>query len=788
MFYSKKLLLSWGALFLLSLNVLAQNSGILKGQIVDSQTAEPMSFASVKIFQNQKLITGNISNDKGDFEFTLPKGKYTFEIEFVGYRKYTSSEIELNSSILEVAQVKLFSSDKALDELVVQAEKSSMELSLDKRVFNVGKDLANRGGSASDILMNIPSVTVEPDGGIKLRGSQNVRILIDGKPSGMVSFKGGAGLRQLQASMIERVEVITNPSARYEAEGQAGIINIILKKDSKSGFNGSFEVITGNPANFGIGANVNYRHKKVNFFVNYGLAYRKNPYRGDTYQEVTVQDSVKILSQTNSGTVSGFDNNIRGGLDYYFSEKSILTASYLFSRAGGKRHTLNIYDDYLNTLNNPLRSIGRIQNEQEKEPMSEYVLSYKKEFNKKGQELNAQFRFLDHFENSDQVFTQNSTLPNGSMDTPNTFVQTSVNDEFEKQYLLQLDYVHPFAKDGKFEMGARTSLRNMVNDYVVNDVTPTGEVPIAWLDNYFIYKEDISAAYGIISNKTKKVSYQIGLRAETTNVSTTLRKTNEVNPRNYANLFPSAHFTYSLNKDNSLQLSYSRRIRRPVYNDLSPFMTLSDSRNFFSGNPNLNPEYSDVIELGHLVNFEKGSVTSSVYYRNTKDNIFSIRRVDSNGFSTSMPENLNSEKAYGLEFTSNYAPVKWWKLDFNFNLFHADIDGSNIEAQYVTKTNSWFARQTSRFILPKGFDMQLRTNYDAAQKTAQGSRKGILFFDYSLKKDIWNKKGSLNFSVLDIFNSRWMRTISEGPGFYTVSNRQFRPRQINLTLSYRLKK
>lgn len=768
---------------------LAFSQNKVLGKIIDKTTKAPLSFISVKVMSSSsnKLVVGNISSASGEFSFDLKIGSYYLDLESIGYTSLKTAVFEIKESPLDLGEITMSASDMNLSELVVQGEKSSMELNLDKRVFNVGKDLANAGGTASDVLMNIPSVTVDPDGGIKLRGSSEVRILIDGKPSGMVSFKGGAGLRQLQASMIDKVEVITNPSARYEAEGQAGIINIILKKDSKQGFNGTFEVITGVPDNYGFAANVNYRHRKVNFFINYGLAYRWNPYQGETYQEVRASDTLKILKQKNEGDVSGFDNNIRGGLDYYFSEKSILTASYFYSRAGGIRYSLNTYNDFLNTLNAPLGEISRIQNEVEREPLSEYVLSYKKTFNRKGQELNAQFRYLDHFENSDQTFTQNGKLPNGSIDTKNTFIQTSVNDELEKQYLFQLDYVQPFAKEGKMEFGARTSLRNMVNDFIVNDIKEGKEVPISWLDNYFIYDENISAAYGIISNKSKKIGYQFGLRSEWTDVSTTLRKTNEVNPRKYGNLFPSAHMSYALNKNNSLQLSYSRRIKRPVYNDLSPFMTLSDNRNFFSGNPNLNPEYSDVMEMGYLKNFEKGAVTSSVYYRNTQDLISGIRRVNSDGFSTSLPENLNGEIAYGLDLTANYKIVKWWKLDFNFNLFKANIDGSNIDEQFVAETTTWFLRQTSRFTLPKGWDMQLRFNYEAAQKTAQGSREAIYFFDYSIKKDIWNKKGAINFTVLDIFNSRWMRTITQGTGFYTESDRQAKPRQINLTLSYRIK-
>ena len=780
------------ALLLFSVATVSAQTGQVNGRVVDSQSNEPLSFSSVRIFKtsDSSLVDGNITNDQGRFSLTVPFGQYYANIEFIGYDALNTPFFVISDENpkVELGDIKINSSSQSLDEVVVQAERSSMELTLDKRVFNVGKDLANAGGSAAQILVNIPSVTVDPDGTIKLRGSNNVRILIDGKPSGLVSFKGGAGLASLQASMVERVEIITNPSARYEAEGMAGIINIILKKENRQGFNGSVQLISGVPANYGAALNLNYRHRKINFFVNYALTYDKTPYRGDLYQEVFEENgTTKILDQSNSGHVIGFNNNVRGGLDFYFSEKSILTASYMLSRADGQRLTENIYNDYLNSLSNPVGRIVRNQDEQETEPLSETVITWKRQFEQKGHELNATFRYLDHWENSDQWFTQNGVLANGQIDQPNTFVQHSVNDEFEKQFLYQLDYVKPFAKDGKVELGARSSLRNMKNDYVVNDLDEAGnETPIAWLDNVFLYKENISAVYGILGNKSRRFSYQAGLRGEWTDVSTTLEKTNEVNPRNYFNFFPSAHITYDVGNENSVQLSYSRRIRRPVYNDLSPFMTVSDSRNFFSGNPDLNPEYSDVYEIGHLKNFEKGSITSSIYYRNTTDNIDRIREVDANGFSRTLPQNLNGEQAYGVEFTTNYSPYKWWKMDVNFNLFHANIDGSNISEQYVAETNSWFARYTTRFLLPKSLDIQLRANYDAAQKTAQGSRKAIYFFDFALKKDVLKRKGTVNFAILDILNSRWMRTVNFGETFYTESNRQFRRRQFNLTLSYRI--
>lgn len=764
----------------------------IKGVVVNAQSGDPLALASIQVFKpdGKDPLTGGLTKDNGRFEFKVPSGaNLQVLVEFLGFGTYRSKNLflERNGSF-DLGIIRLVPSGKDLQEVVVQAEKSSMQLSLDKKIFNVGKDLANAGGSASDILQNIPSVSVDGEGNVKLRGSDNVRILIDGKPSGLVSIKGGAGLNNLQSSLIDKVEIITNPSARYEAEGMAGIINIILKKDRRQGFNGSFELISGNPANYGVAANFNYRKKNINFFINYGISYRQQPGRGQLSQTVFGKDSTFLFTQKDKVNFTGFNNNIRGGLDYFFSEKSVLTAAYLYRRSQGNRLRNFRYDDYLNNFNNLTGFVTRTQDEDETEPNTEVTLNYKRSFAQKGHELTAEVKYLDYWENSDQVYTQNSFSPSGAEILSKSLLQTSVNDEFEKQWLFQLDYVKPLGKDGKFETGVRSSFRNMVNDYVVKQKNALGGFdPLPGLDNVFVYDENIHGAYAILGNKTGKLQYQAGLRAEWTDVTTTLEVTNEKNPRDYANLFPSAHITYSLPNENGLQLSYSKRVRRPFYNDLSPYATFSDSRNFNGGNPDLNPEFSNVFEIGHLKTFDKGSFTSSIYYRSTTGRIERIRKVDNNGNAITRPENLLSENAYGVEFTSGYTPYKWWKLDFNFNFFHADIDGSNILSYYKTATYSWFARQTSRFSLKKGLDLQWRMNYEAPQKTVQGRRKSLFFADLSMSKDVFKDRGTLNLNVLDVFNTRKIRSVFSGPNFQFDGYMGFRPRQINLTFTYRIR-
>lgn len=768
-----------------------KKAATIKGKITDAQTNAPLGYATIRVLKStdSTLVSGAISDDKGQFSVEAAYGQYYAIIEFIGYKslRTTSFTLSKEQPSHDLGNLKIASSSKTLDEVVVQAEKSSMELSLDKKIFNVGKDLSNAGGTAIDILSNIPSVSVDTEGNVKLRGSDGVRILIDGKPSGLVSFKGGAGLQQLQGNQIEKVEIITNPSARYEAEGLSGIINIVLKKERKQGFNGSFEVVTGFRPNYGIAANINYRKNKLNFFLNYGIAYRVPISAGRLYQEVYGKDTTAILQQTNKGEVRTVANTIRGGLDYFFNEKNILTASYQFRRTDVLRITDNQYKDYINNLTNLKAITDRQQRETEAEPYSEYALTYKKTYNRKNQELTADVRYLTYWERSDQTFTQNSVLANGTPNKAGNLLQKSLNDEYENQFLVQLDYVQPIGKDGKFETGVRTSFRDMVNDYIVTQRNDAGVFEtLPGLDNYFIYKENIYGAYGIIGNKTKKTSYQVGLRAEMTDITTILRETNQSNPRNYTNLFPSAHFTYNLNKDNALQLSYSRRVRRPTYNDLSPYVTFSDQRNFFSGNPDLNPEFTNSYDLGHINYFEKGSFTSSLYYRHTNGKVLRIRRVDAQGFSNTRPENLATEDAFGAEFTSTYTPVKWWKLDFNFNFFRAITDGKNLDASFKADTYSWFARQTSRFTLAPQTDLQLRANYEAPQQLPQGRRKARAYLDLAFSKEILKGKGSLTFNVIDVFNSRYMRTITEGVNFYTESTMGMRARQFNLTVMYRL--
>ncbi len=768
----------------------------LTGVVIDVDTEAPLEFATITLFsqRDSAIAGGNITDIEGKFRIEARPGRYYAKVEFISYQSQIIEQINLSAEqpITDIGTVQLASDANMLAEVEVVEERSTMQMSLDKKIFNVGKDLANTGGSAQDILDNVPSVTVDVDGNVSLRGSGNVRILVDGKPSGLIGIGGTSGLRQLPANLIERIEVITNPSARYEAEGMAGIINIVLRKERKKGLNGSFDFTVGYPANYGTAINLNMRRKKFNFFTNIGVNYRKNPGGGNLYQEFRTSDPTRITDQTREHERGGWGNNFRFGADYYFSEKSIITTSFLYRGSREDNETLLEYRDYLEAFKpeNQTTYTTRSDDEIEEEANLEYVLSYKRLFDRKGQEFRADLRFQDNNEKESSDFLEQyfdpDLNPNGDPD----FQQRSANEEGERRMNLQLDYVHPFGKEGKFETGLFNSLRRIKNDFNVEDRINNDWIKDLNLSDDFTYDEGIAAGYAIYGNKIRGFSYQVGLRGELTDVKTELdRQEAETTDTTYFNLFPSAFVNYEFENQNAVQISYSRRIRRPRFWDLNPFFTLSDARNYFSGNPNLGPEFTDSYEIGHIKYWDKGSLSSSIFYRHTTDVIQRIRRdtpEDPDFDSRTQPENLSTRDDIGLEFTFSADALRWWRLDGNVNIFRSIIEGRVDDQIFDADTYTWFGRLTSRMTLWKSVDFQLRFNYRAARETTQGRQRGMGHLDIGLSKEIFNKKGNLTLSVRDAFNTRRrFYTITEDD-YFADGDFQWRARTTTLTLSYRL--
>jgi len=778
------------------LSLFAQPSkGMVKGKVVDVANQAPLEYATITIFsqKDSSIITGDISNDKGVFAIETRPGKHFVKIEFIGFEAQIISDVIVSrkKKVADLGTIQLGVNTETLVEVEVRAEKSSVQMTLDKRIFNVGKDLANAGGNAADILDEVPSVAVDVEGNVSLRGSEGVQILIDGKPSGLVGIGNSNGLRSLPANLIDRVEVITNPSAKFEAEGSAGIINIVLRKQKKKGLNGSFDFTVGDPSIYGTAINLNFRRKKLNFFTNFGINYGRNFGGGNSYQEFYRGDTTEITVIERKQDRGGISGNIRFGADYYLNDKNTFTTSFLYRLGKDDNISTVDYQDFLNDQNNFVEGTFRTDEEIEDESKLEYALTYTKKMEGKGHELVTDIRFQDNTEKESSDFNEVYFLSDGTPSSATDYFQRSNNKEGERRLITRLDYVKPFGKDKKLEAGYQGSYRHIKNDYLVEEQIANDEwIVFDGLSNDFKYDETIHALYSSFGNKINKFSYQFGARVEYSDVVTELIQTNEINPREYLNFFPSAFLTYDLPNNNAIQASYSRRLRRPRFWSLNPFFTLSDARNRFTGNPDLDPEFTDSYEIGHIKYWDKGSLGSSIYYRHTtgvmQRVVSDVQVVDSIVITLRRPENLATRDDVGFEFNFSYSPFKWWKINGDMNLFRSMIDGSNVNSSFTADTYTMSGRVTSRTTIMKKTDLQLRLNYRAPRATTQGTTKAVTSLNFGMSRDVFNKKGTLTLSVSDVFNSRRRRGTLFTDNLYREEEFQWRGRTTRLTLNYRL--
>jgi outer membrane receptor protein involved in Fe transport len=766
-------------LFLLSITsqlLIGQNQYSITGSITDDQNiAIPFANAAAYTKSDSLMVTGSVSDEAGKFVLNLKPGSYYLKITFLSYKEKLIPDLVVTDADIDLGGIVLKTNTHVLREVQVTGERAQMELQLDKRVFNVGQDMSNVGGNAADILGNIPAVTVDTDGTVSLRGSENVRILIDGKPSGLTSRDPDA-LRQLQSNLVERVEIITNPSSRYDAAGEVGIINIILKKNSANGFNGSFTANAGYPDFYGGAYTINIRRKKFNVFSSYGMDYRSNSGYSRSFQDFKQADT--SYTQNSTSTSTELSHNIIGGLDYFINETNTITGSLQYNVSDGLNKSLLTYQDFRNE--DLIRTSERTDREVEDEENIEASLNYKKEFTTQGREFVADFKYIKSVDDESSDYTQTGS------DNSST-LQRGENTALEKSWLFQSDYVHPFGDDGKAEIGIKSATRIVNNDYKLEQFNDEGEWTIfPAFNNNMIYTERIHAAYFMAGKKLNKLSLQTGLRGEYSDITTELTVTNEVNHRQYFNLFPSANLGYELNKNQTLQLSYSYRINRPEFRDLLPFSSFTDVRQLFVGNPNLNPEYTHAFETGYLVNWESGSILSSVYYRARKGVIQRINEVDEDGITRIIPVNLATQDAYGFEFNFSLSVHNWWQINSSANLYRAITEGQYQEERLYSDTYSMNTRTTSKMTFFKSLAFQSSFNYNAPRVTTQGKQLSSYSIDLGLSKDVLKGKGTLTANVRDLTNARLRRNIVDIEDYYSRSVSQRRPRQFMLTFTYRL--
>lgn len=763
-------------LILSSSFAIAQQNIEVIGKLVEEETSQTIPYATIVIKDKStnKNIRGVITDDSGNFIITTTKPNFYVEISFMGFETKTITEFTVTNRKVNLGTIKLAPNSQALDEVVVTGEVSKTVFKLDKRVFNVGKDISSTGASALEVLNNVPSVNVNIEGDISLRGSSGVQILINGKPSVLADPSSNA-LGTITADMIENIEIITNPSAKYEASGTAGILNIILKKEEKKGWNGSISVNTGIPDNHSLGLSLNRRTENFNLFAQLGAGYRSLPQESENINRNLITNEVLLSNGKEFRNETFF--NLTLGADYHINDLNVLTLSGNFAYEIEDQPS-NYNFQFFDENNNLISSWLREETTEATNPKYKYELNYKKQF-ENNEDHTLQLSALGSFfgkelESQFANATSSGTNINSDQQTKTNFQQAD--------YTFKADYVNPISEVYTIETGAQYVINDVGNDFEVRDFIDGAYLVNEDLTNNFEWNQKVLGLYATGAYEKEKWGIKAGLRIEKTNVNTLLTNTNQSNERNYSNFFPTLHTSYKISDNVSFQAGYSKRIFRPRLWDLNPFFNIRNNFNIRVGNPNLQPEFTDSYELTSIYKVGKASLSSSLYHRHTTDVVARVSTFKDNvTFYT--PENIGTNSSIGFETNGKYNPNKWLTFtgDFNFNYF--DRAGT-FENQVFDFTGSqWSSRLGSKIGFPTDIDLELTGNYRSGFETIQGEQTGFAFMDLGIRKKIFKGKAIINLGIRDVFASRIQERFVNQPTFETYSFGQ-RGRFFTLGISY----
>ena len=760
-------------------------AGVIRGKVIDAKTREPMQFVNISVRKAGTTVPlkGMVTDETGTFHIAqLPEGSYTLSISFIGY-KTIEKPFTLSKQIpgVNFRNLLLQEDSQLLGEVKVTGQRSQMKFDIDKKVFNVDQNISSTGGTASDVLTNIPSVEVDNEGEVSLRGSSDVTVWINGRASGLSADNRAQILEQLPAESIERIEVITNPSAKFSPEGTSGIINIVLKEDRRAGYYGSLQAGVDTRGGWNASGNVNYSSNKTEMYA--GVGYRERKRDGGGFSNRTNTDAsgnpVSFLNQTSDNDGHGGQTFVRAGLTWHLTQSDHLNLG-AFGMFGTRKQTNTI--NYLSDIPNSFLSSERISDSDNPMKGGNVELGYKHDFSKTS--------------NLDVVASWNTW----NMDQKSTYLQSSVfeNEETTHSYQwqknkmqshnweLQADYVNAFNEFNKIEAGYKGTFSRQESPVE----TKSGETaedarPDEQLYNRFYYDQDIHALYATYSGRFGNFGYQAGLRGEYSHTDTRSlaygQEKGEVSPYkdDYFSIFPSVFLTYT------------RRINRPWGHQLNPFLNITDSTNISFGNPYLTPQYSNSMELNYIKNWEAHTLSVSAYYRNTDDVIQRISYLEDNIMKSTF-ENVAETQSAGVEIVGKNHLFSILDLTTTVNLYYNKLDGfsylpAGADQPVTGKSNedfSWNAKIIANLILPASFSLQLTGNYNSRQLIAQGYRKSNYSLDAGIRKAFLNRKLSLSINGRDLFNSRKWKTETSGTGFRQYASNWRTGCTIGFTLTY----
>jgi outer membrane receptor protein involved in Fe transport len=823
------------------------NMGRFYGRIVDGKTNKSVEAASVQLIQSKMdsatkkrkdvVVSGQLTKGNGDFSLeNLPvMGQFKLKVSAIGFLPLEQAvkfdlnmnggdfSKMLNNIDVDLGNIKLEVDAKQLDEVKVVGTKPFMQMGVDRKVFNVEKNLISTGQTASEMMKNIPGVDVDIDGNVTLRNASPT-IFVDGRPTNLT-------LDQIPSDAIQSVELITNPSAKFDASGgMSGIINIILKKNRKAGYNGNLRAGIDSRAMPNIGGDINVKQGKVNFFASSMYNRRKSIGEGQSLREEFFASPSISYDQSNKPISTGFFNFNRAGLDFFADNRNTFTLSGSYVQGQFDN------SDKLSIQTDTLYSTGTKSIFSDRSTSSSFnfnniggALGYKHLFSKKGMELTADLNYNNSINKSNggfqtQYFDVNNS-PKGDL-----IDQTQQGKGSNSFYTFQTDFTNPLGEKAKLELGLRAAIRDFQSENLnfIYNLALNQYIPITSINANYKFNDKVFAAYGTYANTLgKKTNYQIGLRVENSRYTGTLLTNGNTFGNSYPlSLFPSLNFTHQIDQTQDIQFSYARKINRPNFFQILPFVDYTDSLNISRGNPDLVPEFTNSIELNYQKSFKKSnSIFISAYFKQT-DNL--ITRYQIKEESTTPGKdilintfiNANSSRAYGLEFTSRNPVTKWLEFTTNLNFFNSSINSSNLQVDLNNSLWSFFGKINANIKLPANFTLQLAGDYRSktilpqsssgggggrggmgggmgggggwggfVQTSAQGYIEPNYGIEFALRKEfLKDKKGSLTLSMNDVFKTKVFGSYSESQ-FFTQTNSRRRDWQVlRLNFNYRFGK
>lgn len=765
------------------------SDGYLSGTVLDGATDEPIEFAIVAIYnqRDSTLVNGGMTDSLGKFEFKeLAYGPYYLEIKFVGFKKTRMTEITVTpgNKSLNLGEIRIENVTTDLGNVVVTGERPQMAYKIDRKVVYVESNVTAIGGTAVDVLENTPSIQTDIEGNVTLRGSSNFTVLIDNRPS---VLEGSEALQQIPASTIERIEIITNPSAKYDPDGTAGIINVILKEEKRLGINGIIDASYGRFNQYSADALLNYRINKVNLFAGFELQKRAMQGEGISERESYLNDSIFYLDSEEHGKMGGKGNEIKAGIEFFPDENNMITLQGSLESRGFGRTSNSEYYSYTLPVTTDIYYLQTSNSERNGNSYS-LTLNYDRTFDSPDHKLQSSIYYSSENDGDNEELTDTETDSVWNENDLTPFMQRTRESGNENELRIYVDYFRPIGAQGKLEAGYQMRYESENTDYHYDEFDHNVNDWINFEDrnNNFELMRNIQAAYAIYGTSTKIIDFQVGLRAEYTDRVLTQRALNEEYKINRIDFFPSAYLTKSLPLEQQLQLSYSRRINRPRTFFLDPFPQYEDPLNIRMGNPELEPEYVDSYELNYQKRSKTTSITAELYYRQTNNMMSRVSILREDNVMINTMDNIGKDHSFGTEIMFNATPWKWWDISLTGTLFRYWIKGE-IEGEEVDQvTNTWNTRLNNFFKLKWDTRIQLMAFYTAPSVTAQGERGGSFMINGGVRKDFWNKKLTAAFQVRDIFRTMNMSFSSEGSNFYTYNERRPVGPVFTISLSYKI--